>query len=97
MNTKPGARKGKKAGKKKKDDPAVEHEDLDDDEEQAQHTQEVEGAAGESPFWPASSRMSQQRHSGLINCYRCMYLLKPLAKLCRLILLFAAASQKRAA
>ena len=49
VNTKPGARKGKKAGKKKKDDPAVEHEDLDDDEEQAQHTQEVEDAAGQSP------------------------------------------------
>jgi hypothetical protein len=44
VNTKPGARRGKKAGKKKKDE-AAEAEDLDDDE-QTQHEQEIEDAAG---------------------------------------------------
>ena len=44
VNTKPGARRGKKAGKKKKDE-AAEAEDLDDDE-QTQHDQEIEDAAG---------------------------------------------------
>ncbi|DBA90183.1 TPA: hypothetical protein ACH3X1_003489 [Trebouxia sp. C0004] len=43
VNTKPGARRGKKAGKKKKDE-AAEAEDLDDDE-QTQHEQEIEDAA----------------------------------------------------
>ncbi|KAL0042600.1 hypothetical protein WJX79_004833 [Trebouxia sp. C0005] len=43
VNTKPGARRGKKAGKKKKDE-AAEAEDLDDDE-QTQHDQELEDAA----------------------------------------------------
>ncbi|KAL0049504.1 hypothetical protein WJX82_003747 [Trebouxia sp. C0006] len=43
VNTKPGARRGKKAGKKKKDE-AAEAEDLDDDE-QTQHDQEIEDAA----------------------------------------------------
>ena len=42
VNTKPGGRRAKKAGKKKKDE---EHEDLDD-EEQTQHDHEVEDAAG---------------------------------------------------
>ncbi len=45
VNTKPGARRGKKAGKKKKDE-AAEAEDLDDDE-QTQHDQEIEDAAGQ--------------------------------------------------
>ena len=49
VNTKPGTRKAKRPGKKKKDDPAVEHEDLDEEEEQQPHTQEVEDAAGQSP------------------------------------------------
>ena len=44
VNTKPGARRGKKAGKKKKDE-AAEAEDLADDE-QTQHEQEIEDAAG---------------------------------------------------
>lgn len=44
VNTKPGARRGKKAGKKKKDE-AAEAEDLDDDE-QTQHDQEIEDAVG---------------------------------------------------
>ena len=45
MNTKPGARRAKKAGKKRKDDPAADAEDLDDDEP-TQHEQEIEDAAG---------------------------------------------------
>ena len=43
VNTKPGARRAKKGGRKKKDE---EHEDLDDDE-QTQHEHEVEDAAGD--------------------------------------------------
>lgn len=67
MNTKPGARRGKKAGKKKKDE-AAEAEDLDDDE-QTQHDQELEDAAGglkSSPLTCFVQNMHQERV--LLHC-----------------------------
>ncbi len=71
VNTKPGARRGKKAGKKKKDE-AAEAEDLDDDE-QTQHDQEIEDAAGglNSPLCICSVQNIHVEHVLL----HCMYLL----------------------